>query len=268
LRLNSYQQNAETSDTYVLDMDDMSRALDEALLKDLECPVCIEYMVPPIWLCTNGHNICSKCRQSVQCCPTCRAEFSEIRNFALENIARRQKYPCVNRQSGCLELFSIEDIAEHQAGSVYGKIKCPLHLLNRCSWSGLKNDLKEHAKAAHPKHFAESTKFTCPHMLNSLLITSCIGEIFTCYAQKRDGRYYDAVQLIGTSSEASKYKCEFTLLAANGIEQISKTFLVQGYSEDFETTFKSGKCLNLDEETVKHFVVDNELKLSGILSRV
>jgi len=249
-------------------MDDMSRALDEDLLKDLECPVCMEYMVPPIWLCTNGHNICSKCRQSVQCCPTCRAEFSEIRNFALENIAKRQKYPCVNRQRGCLELFSIEDIAKRHAGCVYGKIKCPLHLAKMCSWNGLKNDLKEHAKAAHPKYFGESTEFSSPHMSNSLLIISCFGELFTYRKQKRVGRHYCAIQLIGTSSEASKYKYEFTLRAANGIEQISNTFLVQGYSEDFETIFKSGKCLNLDEGTVKHFVVDNELKLSGKLSRV
>jgi hypothetical protein len=187
---------------------------------------------------------------------------------SLENIARRLKYPCVYRKNGCLELFSIEQIAEHQAGCVYGKIKCPFHLFNDCSWSGLKNDLKEHAKAAHPKHIGENTKFYTPHMLNSLFIISCFGELFTYYKQKRDGRHYCAVQLIGTSSEASKYKCEFTLRAANGIEQISNTFLVQGYSEDFETIFKSGKCLNLDEETVKHFVVDNELKLSGILSRV
>jgi hypothetical protein len=34
-------------------------------------------------------------------------------------------------------------------------------------------------------------------------------------------------RLIGTSSEASKYTCEFTLRAANGIERISKTFFVR-----------------------------------------
>ena len=123
--------------TRVLDMDKMSRALDEALLKELECPVCMENMVPPIKLCTNGHNICSKCRESVQCCPTCRAEFSHIRSVALEHIARNQKYPCANRQKGCLDLFSIEHIAKHHADCVYGKVKCPLHLLKMCSWTGL-----------------------------------------------------------------------------------------------------------------------------------
>ena len=75
----------------IQDMDDLSHALTKALLKELKCPVCMEYMVPPIKLCMNGHNICSKRRERVQCCPTCRDKFSEIRNVALENIPRRQK---------------------------------------------------------------------------------------------------------------------------------------------------------------------------------
>jgi hypothetical protein len=191
-----------------------------------------------------------------------------IRNVALENIASIMKYPCANRPNGCLELFSVEHIAKHHVGCVYGKIKCPIHLRKKCSWNGFKNDLKEHAKTAHPKYFREVSTFRCSKLSWCLGVLYCFGDLFTCYLQKRGGRYYCAVQLIGTNSEASKYKCEFTLRAANGIEQISKTFLVQGYSEDFETIFNSGKCLNLDEETIKIFVEGNKLKLSGKLSRV
>jgi hypothetical protein len=97
---------------------------------------------------------------------------------------------------------------------------------------------------------------------------SCIGELFTCWKLKKNGRYYTAVQLIGTSSEAAKYKCEFTLRAANGIEQISNTFFVRGCSEDYATIFNSGKCLNLDEETFKSFVEEKDLKLTVTLSTV
>jgi hypothetical protein len=50
-----------------------------------------------------------------------------------------------------------------------------------------------------------------------LTVLSCFGELFIFYLQKRDGRYYGAVQLIATRSEASKYKCELTLRSANGI---------------------------------------------------
>ena len=250
-------------------MDDLSRALEEALLRDLECPVCMEYMVPPIKLCMSGHNICSRCRWTVQRCPTCRAKFSEIRNVALENIVRRQMYPCANRQNGCLDLFSIEHIAEHQAVCVHGKIKCPFHVNRKCSWKGFKSNLKEHAKTAHPEgYFEESTLRSSLFLDGILTVLSCFGELFVHYKRIQDGTLYCAVQLIGTSSEASKYKSEFTLRATNGIEQISKTFLVQGYSEDWETSFNSGKCLRLDEATVRNFLVGNKLNLTVTLSTV
>jgi len=99
-------------------------------------------------------------------------------------------------------------------------------------------------------------------------IVSCFGELFTYYLEKKDGRYYAAVQLIGTSSEASKYKCQYKLLAANCIEEISETFLVRRYSEEFETVFNSKKCFNLDEETIKMFVVVYKLNLTVTLSKV
>ena len=126
-------------------------------LSDLECRVCMQYMVPPIKLCTNGHNICSKCKERVQCCPTCRADFSEARCLAQENIARRQKYPYANRQIGCRELFSIEHSAEHYAVCVYRKMKCPFKLNMNCSWNGFKSDMKEHAKVAHPAWFFQNS---------------------------------------------------------------------------------------------------------------
>jgi E3 ubiquitin-protein ligase SIAH1 len=228
----------------------------------------MEYMVPPIKLCKKGHSICSNCRENVQRCPTCRANFSEIRNVVLENIARRQKYPCPNRQNGCLELFSVEHIAKHQAGCVYGIIKCPGHLFKECSWKGLKNDLKKHVKAAHPKALEVGPTFPDPFLSGCWGLVSYLGELFTYCKNKRDGRYYAAVELIGTSSEASKYKYKCTLRAANGIEKISNTFLVHGYSEDFETIFNSGKYLNLDEKTVNNFVVDELLNLTVTLSTV
>ena len=249
-------------------MEDKSRAVDEDLLKDLECPVCMDYMEPPIKLCTNGHNICSKCRGSVTCCPTCRAEFSEIRNVALEHIVRRHEYPCANRQGGCLEFFSIEHIAKHQARCVYGKIKCPLDYIQTCTWNGFKSEFKEHLREAHSYNLFQKSAFTSRALNASVAVVSCFGELFTYCKQKKDGRYTCFVQLIGTNNEASKYKCEFTLRAANGIEQISNTFLVQGYSEDIEAIFNSRKCLNLDEETINLFVVDGKLNLTVTLSTV
>jgi hypothetical protein len=137
-----------------------------------------------------------------------------------------------------------------------------------CSWNGLINDLKKHAKIVHPRYILEESSYHSPHLSGSLVVLSCFGELFTCCVQKRDGRHYGAVQLIGTSREASRYKCEFKLSAANGIEQICKTFVVQGYSENFEAIFNSGNCFNLDEQTVNNFVEKNVLNLYIYLNKV
>ena len=140
--------------------------------------MCMQYMVPPIKLCTNGH-ICSSCTDRVECCPTCRAEILETRNVALENIAKRQ-YPCANRKRGCLELFSIEHIAKHHAVCVYGIIVCPFNVTMNCSWSGFKSDMKEHAKVAHPAWFFENATFRCDTFEDEISrLESCFGE-FSC----------------------------------------------------------------------------------------
>jgi hypothetical protein len=96
----------------------------------------------------------------------------------------------------------------------------------------------------------------------------CFGELFVLHQLESDGRFYCAVQLIGKKIEASKYKCEFTVRAANGIEQISKTLLVRGYSGYLTTNFNSGNCLRLDEVTVKYFKFNGKINLNITLSKV
>jgi len=57
---------------------------------DLECPVCLEKMVPPkrIFQCRQGHAICGNCfsRPQVKKCPTCRGVFIG-RATVLEKVA-------------------------------------------------------------------------------------------------------------------------------------------------------------------------------------
>jgi hypothetical protein len=137
--------------THVLEMDDMSRAVGEVLLSDVECPVCMQYLVSPIKLCTNGHNICSKRRERErerkrerEWRPTCRTKFSEIRCVALENFVINLTYPCVNKQSGCHDRFSIELIAKHHAVCEYRKLNCPFEINTLCSSKCRKSDTKNH----------------------------------------------------------------------------------------------------------------------------
>jgi hypothetical protein len=97
-------------------------------------------------------------------------------------------------------------------------------------------------------------------------IKKTVNQAFLHYKRVRDGRHECAVQLIGIISEAFKYKCEFKLCAANGIEQISKICIVRSYIEDFDTTNNSGKSFCIDDVVVKNFVVDGEVNMTITLS--
>jgi hypothetical protein len=66
----------------------MSRT--EVILKEIECPVCLEYMSPPISLCTRGHNLCDSCSRSIPKCPICKEVFI-TRNLPLEVITSKMK---------------------------------------------------------------------------------------------------------------------------------------------------------------------------------
>jgi E3 ubiquitin-protein ligase SIAH1 len=44
----------------------------QEVLQAFECPVCLEYMMPPYLQCQSGHLVCGNCRPKLQCCPTCR----------------------------------------------------------------------------------------------------------------------------------------------------------------------------------------------------
>jgi hypothetical protein len=50
-------------------------SLNDSILNLLKCPKCPQYVTAPIYMCKNGHNLCSECMQQVTECPTC----SEIR---------------------------------------------------------------------------------------------------------------------------------------------------------------------------------------------
>ncbi|XP_024858912.1 E3 ubiquitin-protein ligase Siah2-like [Kryptolebias marmoratus] len=68
-----------------------------------ECPVCFDYVLPPILQCQAGHLVCNPCRQKLSCCPTCRGPLSpSIRNLAMEKVASALPFPCKLRRASML----------------------------------------------------------------------------------------------------------------------------------------------------------------------
>lgn len=72
--------------------DDINGEESEDVESHLECPVCLEMMIPPtrIWQCAKNHLICQTCnnRMHDRFCPTCRTEKIIGRAHTVEGIAR------------------------------------------------------------------------------------------------------------------------------------------------------------------------------------
>jgi hypothetical protein len=95
--------------------------LNQGLIALLECPVCMEYMGPPIHQCRRGHLVCAACKPKLPSCPTCRSRFTESRNLAMEKVCMNWNvsisllnYVWVS----CLSEFLICSVSLQHSGSV------------------------------------------------------------------------------------------------------------------------------------------------------
>ena len=71
----------------------------------LECPVCLQTIKdPPVFLCTNGHELCHTCRERHKTegkpCPVCKGELTDTRARAVERMLEKlPKTQC--KHEGC-----------------------------------------------------------------------------------------------------------------------------------------------------------------------
>ncbi|KAH9360536.1 hypothetical protein HPB48_016430 [Haemaphysalis longicornis] len=86
-----------------------------ALASLFVCPVCRDYVQPPILQCFQGHIVCSACCRKLFTCPICRTPLSgTIRNLAMENVARMVFFPCKYSRMGCTAQLPHSDQHEHE----------------------------------------------------------------------------------------------------------------------------------------------------------
>jgi len=129
------------------EMDDTSREI----LEELKCPVCLEYMTPPIPMCQNGHNICNSCRQKVNQCLTCRQQFSQSRCLLLKNIIQKMKFRCQYSPEGCEFISTFQFIKSHEASYPHRPFNCPFSVVvaKNCCWKGHISRMGDHIWYMH-----------------------------------------------------------------------------------------------------------------------
>lgn len=245
--------------------DTPSKTRSDTLLKDileiLECPVCREYMVPPIAMCESGHSICTICRHKLNKCPTCTKNFSKARNFALEYIAGKIEYPCRYLEFGCKETFSLEHIASHQTKCRYQAHVCPFSIVETksCLWQGPIAAVESHVKAKHAE-LCNSTTQAGKYKTRLWSIENgplwcramfSMDEVFFWYSRIIDTHLYSCVLFVGLGDRALNYKYRITINKTDGSGTASACHLTRSYLNDIEQIFQNCDCIVFHRNFIK-----------------
>jgi E3 ubiquitin-protein ligase SIAH1 len=228
-------------------MDSLPKDLDQGLLQELECPVCMEYMTSPITMCENGHSICSNCKPKLNNCPSCKKSFLNIRNLALESLSRQ-----VTDQG-----------AQNQPARVPQSVECPFTRISKdtCPWKGSVMDMKQHVKVFHNNvnDTHESNEVfnviltglsPTQHYRKAVFISD---ELFYVYWRIEGGTFYCAVFYVGEEGKSSQYKYRFTLTSQSDDRKVSMTFPTRCILENVDEVLQSGDSVILSYSTVSKF---------------
>jgi len=243
------------------------RQLDWQLLKELECPVCTEYMALPIKMCENGHNICGSCKECQIECPNCRGKFTNVRNITLENFAATAIYPCKNREAGCEETFKIDDINKHLSVCSYQSRQCPIKsiLSVDCSWTGTVSDISAHITDVHrrdvvelPEHFnLQLLEFVKGRIyLKPVLF---LGKLFFFIGGSKTEYFKFTVVHVGPQEEAEAFK--YGIKIGNSAEYVAVTRKCPSHQDVVIEALPRRKCVEINYDTILDFVSE-----SGYLS--
>ena len=59
----------------------------EALISHFDCPVCHDWVTPPVVQCRKGHIVCGPCKsKGLKACPICKQRFSDVPNLMIEQV--------------------------------------------------------------------------------------------------------------------------------------------------------------------------------------
>ena len=236
-------------DIFLFQMDTWIEPPSRDLLRELECPVCMEYMKSPVYMCEGRHNICSNCRRVLNKCPRCRLHFISARNIYLENLPKQLQHSCKNRHLGCRVKTFYDRIAKHQDECPFGSQKCPFAKVanQNCDWEGSVLEVKKHIKSEHRKLVL---KLNGKHMIICTNYTYCraiftLGEVFMYYSKAMDGLLYICVLYVGCKERARKFRYRVEMGTNDRKESASMCLYTASYVDEVCDVFKNGQCVVL-----------------------
>ncbi|CAB3243923.1 unnamed protein product [Arctia plantaginis] len=233
----------------------------QSLLRLLECPVCLEWMEPPISQCRRGHLVCSRCRARLTACPVCRTPFSSVRNRAMEGVAEMLRYPC---RHGCGREVRLRKRAPHEASCPARRYVCPAPACARLP-ALPHTELAHHFQTSHPL----LVKMGCKHKFSTKVnseqhdtwIIRALDEFFHLRVDI-DIRTWGVivyVAYIGPKRNANSYTYEVTV---EGQHNSRKLVYTRATHSDLESS-----SVNVSRQDCFHLTLDQALNFLRINNR-
>lgn len=239
---------------------------DRVLLELLNCPVCLERMLPPLMQCEQGHLLCNACRARPSCsvCPTCRAGPVKARNLALEALAEgRLCLPCTHAGSGCPVQLGFGELEAHAKDCEFRPVTC--------QWRGCDTELplidaflQDHMMSAHRASRVAGSPGEDGGVLvpfkeppSSLWLgiwhdhtCSAHGATFSVRMVATAERYFCLVLFLGPRSAAGGFECRLALEGAAEIEELWWTGRPSPIATPHMQLVESGSCFSVPKTAV------------------
>ncbi|XP_023228940.1 E3 ubiquitin-protein ligase Siah1-like [Centruroides sculpturatus] len=259
-------------------MDPSNIQSDLALVALLKCPICHDYMSPPIHQCTEGHLVCSNCWKWVRRCPTCRRILGDYQNATLEKLAEAISLPCRFAENGCQERHILKDRRIHEKNCKYKTCSCP-SLDTSCYWEGTYPQILPHVAEKHTTMIKLNY-----HTINMIIIGLELSQTLrwtthlTCYhhdfivqivkTASDDDLYflYAIIRFIGNEKEAAHFK---GLIEISGRgKTVTWESVPHSIMDDISAIIQNGDCLMLSSEMINHFLENQILSLTAKINCV
>ncbi|PNF26647.1 E3 ubiquitin-protein ligase SIAH1 [Cryptotermes secundus] len=252
---------------------------DSAYLASLfECPVCFDYILPPISQCKNGHLICSNCRPKMTRCPTCRARLGNIRCLGMEKVASTVMFPCKHSTYGCAVALLHTEKRKHEETCEFRPYSCPFPG-SSCTWQGSLQQVVPHLMKSHesiPTIEREDILCSVPSInlsgtVDWGIIQSCFGHHFMVLVMKREmpnghHLFFAIVQLIGSRKQAENFEYKLEL-NGHGLRFIWETTLTAIHEGGY-SGIKNPECLIFDTQFAQFFADNGYLNINVRISMV
>jgi len=234
------------------------------LKKMVECPICLE--VPrkgPIFMCSNGHFLCEKCRQ--EDCPTCREVMGDNKSIlavaVIENILHDCKF------AGCELEYPLDKIEDHEKSCKHRNVSCPYysactekvplpkllnHLEKTCSFNKTPTVIESSVERSL---FLTAPNISIPFLHWKARTYSYQGFDFAICAEKSDDHYHFNVVMFESSEVCSRFDIEIGVYAAKGSASSTKRHAAKVFCNpcSIDQTKSELKALGL---TVHHLAME------------